>query len=152
MLSKVCLAMIFLAMCNGNRLHLDNRDRYPASPFLKHYHQVAASFEVSRKNLRTDYLDGLLLPPLADFDEMMAVWGAMEQIQQEGGAGRIGISNCYDLAVLKQLHHQAAIKPAVVQNRFYDKAGYDKAPVVFVHGMGGSAREFSEMVVALDWG
>ena len=55
----------------------------------------------------------------------MTVWQAMEVIYNAGGAYQLGISNCYNLAVLKNLYEEARIKPAVVQNRFYDKTGYD---------------------------
>ena len=88
--------------------------------------QVAQSFEVSQKNLRTDYVDSLVLhSPLASHRLLMTVWQAMEVIYKAGGAYQLGISNCYNLAVLKDLYEDARIKPAVVQNRFYDKTRYD---------------------------
>ena len=88
--------------------------------------QVAQSFEVSQKNLRTDYVDSLVLhSPLASHQLLMTVWQAMEVIYHSGGANQLGISNCHNLAVLKNLYKEARIKPAVVQNRFYDKSRYD---------------------------
>jgi diketogulonate reductase-like aldo/keto reductase len=100
--------------------------------------QVAQSFATSLKNLRTDYLDGLLLhSPLADEDDLLEVWRAMEEIQQSGGVRQLGISNCYALEQLQWLYEQAHIKPAVVQNRFYDETGYDREIRAFcaLHGM-----------------
>lgn len=88
--------------------------------------QVAQSFEVSKKNLGVSYVDGLVLhSPLENMERSMAVWQAMEQIHNQGGASQIGISNCYDLEVLKQLYDAALIKPAVLQNRFYQDTDYD---------------------------
>jgi len=88
--------------------------------------QVAQSFETSQKNLHTEYVDSLVLhSPLETFARTMTVWRAMETIQKSGGARQLGISNCYDLGLLKQLHAEAINKPAVVQNRFYADTGYD---------------------------
>lgn len=88
--------------------------------------QVAQSFEVSKKNLGVSYVDGLILhSPLENKDRSMIAWKAMEQIYNQGGSHQIGISNCYDLEMLKQLYEAALIKPAVLQNRFYQDTGYD---------------------------
>lgn len=88
--------------------------------------QVAQSFEVSKKNLGVTYLDSLILhSPLENFDRTMIAWHAMEQIYNHGGTKLIGISNCYDLDMLKQLFDASFIKPAVVQNRFYKDTDYD---------------------------
>ncbi len=88
--------------------------------------QVAQSFETSLINLRTEYLDSLVLhSPLAPHAELMNAWAAMERIHDAGGARQLGISNCYDSGVLKTLHAAARVKPAVVQNRFYKATEYD---------------------------
>ena len=88
--------------------------------------QVAQSFVVSKKNLCTSYVDGLILhSPLENMDRLMIVWQAMEQIYHQAETKQIGISNCYDLGMLKQLYEAAVIKPAVLQNRFYRDTGYD---------------------------
>lgn len=89
--------------------------------------QVAQSFQTSLKNLQTDYLDCLVLhSPLTDREQLLQVWQAMEHIVQTGGAKQLGISNCYDPEVLQFLYDAAAIKPAVIQNRFYADTGYDR--------------------------
>ncbi len=88
--------------------------------------QVAQSFEASKKNLRTQYVDSLVLhSPLAPHAVLMTVWAAMETIQKAGGARQLGISNCYNPEVMRQLYANANVKPAVVQNRFYQETGYD---------------------------
>jgi diketogulonate reductase-like aldo/keto reductase len=88
--------------------------------------QVAQSFETSKKNLGTEYVDSLILhSPVAPHALLMTVWKAMEKIQKAGGARQLGISNCYDPEVFGALYGDAAVKPAVVQNRFYPETRYD---------------------------
>lgn len=92
------------------------------------HEQVAQSFEASKKNLHVNYVDGLILhSPLENIDRTMIAWQAMEQIHHLGGARLIGISNCYDLEMLKQLYAAASVKPAALQNRFYKETAYDNA-------------------------
>lgn len=88
--------------------------------------QVSQSFDASLRNLRTDYLDSLVLhSPLFPFARLLEVWRAMEAITANGGSRQLGISNCYDLRTLERLYDEAAVKPAVLQNRFYAYTGYD---------------------------
>ncbi len=90
------------------------------------HEQVTQSFEVSKKNLGVNDVDGLILhSPLENMDRSMTAWQAMEQIYLQKGTRQIGISNCYDLEMLKQLYEAAFIKPAILQNRFYQDTGYD---------------------------
>ncbi len=99
--------------------------------------QVAQSFERSKINLRTEILDGLVLhSPLADPSQMRAVWNAMERLFDAGGVRQLGISNCYDLDALRHLIEQARVKPAVVQNRFYAKTGFDQSIRAFCRQQG----------------
>lgn len=88
--------------------------------------QIAQSFEASKRNLQTEYVDSLILhSPIAPHSQMMRAWGAMENIHETGGARQLGISNCYDTKILRALYADADVKPAVVQNRFYRETGYD---------------------------
>jgi diketogulonate reductase-like aldo/keto reductase len=88
--------------------------------------QIAQSFEASIRNLQTDYVDSFILhSPMAPHALLMRSWKAMEKIQKAGRAHQLGISNCYNVEVLKSLFVDADIKPAVVQNRFYQETGYD---------------------------
>jgi len=88
--------------------------------------QVTQSFEASMKNLQTQYIDSLVLhSPLEPHGLLMKVWDAMETIQKTGGALQLGISNCYNTEVMRQLYADATVKPAIVQNRFYRETGYD---------------------------
>ena len=89
--------------------------------------QVAQSFEASKKNLQTEYVDSLVLhSPMQPHALLMKVWNAMEKIQKTGGARQLGISNCYNTETVRSLYTDANVKPAVVQNRFYQETGYDE--------------------------
>jgi len=75
--------------------------------------QVAQSFAASCRNLRTTYLDSLILhSPLPDREQTLMVWRAMEQLAACGATRRIGLSNCYDLDAFVALYEAAVIKPA----------------------------------------
>lgn len=37
----------------------------------------------------------------------------------------MGISNCYNVQVIDKLYADAVVKPAILQNRFYQETGYD---------------------------
>lgn len=88
--------------------------------------QVLDSFEVSKSNLKTDYVNSLVLhSPLFPMANLLRVWQVMEEKYQSGEAQELGISNCYDLNVLKKLHENAMVKPTILQNRFYADTGYD---------------------------
>jgi diketogulonate reductase-like aldo/keto reductase len=100
--------------------------RVPYNPKASLSEQVAESFQVSLNNLQTTYLDCLVLhSPLADQQQTMEVWQAMEKLVENGGVKQLGISNCYDLKILEDLYRAAKNKPAVIQNRFYSDTQYD---------------------------
>ena len=100
--------------------------RTPYDPAASLPEQVRQSFAVSLRNLRTAYLDCLILhSPLAR-PLTMEVWRAMESLVDTGGVRRLGISNCYRLDDLAVLYDSARIKPSVLQNRFYADTGYDR--------------------------
>jgi diketogulonate reductase-like aldo/keto reductase len=112
--------------------------RMPYDPRASVASQVEQSFQTSLSNLRTDYLDCLVLhSPLANERELMEVWRAMETIFESGGARQLGISNCYAPVQLERLYRKARVKPAVVQNRFHAATRYDREIRAFCrqHGM-----------------
>ena len=101
--------------------------RIPYTPSASLPERVAQSFAVSLRNLRTDYLDCLILhSPQPTAELTMAAWRALESLVDAGGVRQLGISNCYTLAALEHLWRHSRIKPAVVQNRFYAETGYDR--------------------------
>jgi diketogulonate reductase-like aldo/keto reductase len=88
--------------------------------------QVTQSFQTSLRNLQTSYLDALVLhSPLSTLPQTLEAWRAMEAIVEEGDVTRLGISNCYDLETLEALFRSARVRPALVQNRFYEQTNYD---------------------------
>ena len=108
---------------------MDGQDpaRLPYDPKAPLARQVAQSFDTSLKNLRTGYVDGLVLhSPYPDERELMEVWRALEAIFDTGGARQLGLSNCYRPETLESLYREARVKPAVLQNRFYAETGYDR--------------------------
>jgi len=89
--------------------------------------QILDSFEVSLNNLQTTYLDSYILhSPIFPFNHMMKAWKIFESFYNEGKTKNIGISNCYDIRVLKALYEESTIKPFILQNRFYKDSNYDK--------------------------
>jgi diketogulonate reductase-like aldo/keto reductase len=89
--------------------------------------QVAQSAAASLANLRTDYLDCLLLHSLLEEPEHTAqVWRAMEALVDSGAVRQLGISNCYQLKQFEALCNMARIQPRVLQNRFHAETGYDR--------------------------
>jgi diketogulonate reductase-like aldo/keto reductase len=101
--------------------------RIPYDPQAPIPQQVAQSFEVSLHNLRTDYIDCLVLhSPLPSAKQTHEAWAAMEALVDSGRVGQLGISNCYQLLQLEALYDGARVKPAVIQNRFYADTQYDR--------------------------
>ena len=101
--------------------------RIPYDPNAPLGEQVRQSFAVSLRNLRTDYLDCLILhSPLPDAVQNLEVWQTMESLVHARGVKQLGISNCYQLEQLQALCESAYLKPAVVQNRFYADTRYDR--------------------------
>lgn len=89
--------------------------------------QISKSFEKSKQNLHTEYIDSYVLhSPLFPSSKLKLAWSTMESFYEKKEVGQLGISNCYDLGVLQYLYENSKIKPAVVQNRFYTQTSYDK--------------------------
>jgi diketogulonate reductase-like aldo/keto reductase len=112
--------------------------RIPYDPKAPLAQQVGQSFAVSVQNLRTDYLDCLVLhSPLPNARQNLEVWQTMESLVDARGVRQLGISNCYQLEQLQTLFDSARVKPAVVQNRFYADTGYDRGIRAFCrqHGI-----------------
>lgn len=105
--------------------------------------QVQQSVQVSLKNLKSDYIDALLLhSPLDDHEQTMEAWRAMEELHHQGLIGRLGISNCYALYDLKLIYEDAIIKPTLLQNRFYARMDYDKTLREWIRGQGIAYQSF----------
>lgn len=111
--------------------------RIPYDPDASIDEQVSQSFSLSVRNLRTDYIDCLILhSPLPTERQTFVAWEAMEALAAAGKVGQLGISNCYAVEQLQSLYAAARIKPAVVQNRFYADARYDRDLRVYCREQG----------------
>lgn len=88
--------------------------------------QVYQSVHASLRNLKTEYIDSLVLhSPMPKMDDTMKVWRALEVLVEEKKIRQLGISNCYDVKVFAKLYKQAKIKPKVLQNRFHERTNFD---------------------------
>ena len=101
-------------------------DRLPYDATAPLVEQIAQSIEASLRNLRTSYLDCLVLhSPLATTKRTLDAWHAFEAHVDRGVVRQLGLSNCYRLELLRMVYDAARIKPTVLQNRFYADTGYD---------------------------
>jgi len=88
--------------------------------------QVQQSISISLENLGVETIDSLVLhSPMETYDETMLAWSVFEEAVKQGKVCYLGISNCYSFSMLRRLWEEVSIKPIVVQNRFYEKTGYD---------------------------
>lgn len=88
--------------------------------------QVLQSFAKSCENLRTNYLDSLVMhSPMETISDTITVWKTFEEIYKQGKVRSLGLSNTYHLRVLQAVYNQAEIKPSFLQNRFYRDSAYD---------------------------
>jgi len=98
--------------------------------------QVLQSFATSLKNLHTDYLDSYVLHgPLETIERTLEAWKTMGSLQDEGKVHLIGVSNAYEVGLLRTLEQEWPVQ--VVQNRWYEKNGWDKDVVGYCkeHGI-----------------
>lgn len=102
--------------------------RIPYDPTAPLALQVAQSFQRSQANLGVEVVDCLVLhSPLGNPAELREVWQAMETLFDSGKVRQLGISNCTSPQLFRTLCESVRVKPAVIQNRFYDQTGYDVA-------------------------
>jgi diketogulonate reductase-like aldo/keto reductase len=117
--------------------------RVPYDPNVSVITQVGQSCARSLENLRTTYLDALLLhSPISPFEKMLEAWEAMEAEVSAGRVRALGISNCSDLALLGALWRAARVAPSVVQNRFHAETGYDREVRAFCAAHGARYQSF----------
>jgi len=111
--------------------------RLPYDPNAPLTTQIAQSFARSQGNLRSDYVDALLLhSPLREAAAQRKAWATFEALADAGRVGLLGISNCYALTQFEQLWREARVKPSILQNRFYAQTGYDRELRAFCRAHG----------------
>jgi diketogulonate reductase-like aldo/keto reductase len=99
----------------------------PYDPELSIRDQVIVSVETALRELKTDYIDSMLLhSPLPTTTQTMEAYAALEEFVEKGVIKQIGISNCYDYHEFVNYWDLAKIKPSVLQNRFYEDSAYDQ--------------------------
>jgi diketogulonate reductase-like aldo/keto reductase len=102
-------------------------ERIPYDPKASPGDQITQSVAASLKNLRTDYLDCVLLhSPMPTMTQTQAAWRTLETFVDTDQVRQLGISNCYNRVDLERLYETARIKPAIIQNRFYPETNYDR--------------------------
>jgi diketogulonate reductase-like aldo/keto reductase len=97
------------------------------APLAEKVHQ---SVQSSLKNFTLEgqepYLDSVVMhSPMETVEETLTVWKTLESYHPHK-VRNLGISNT-SLKVLELLHSDMAVKPAVVQNRFYPDTKYEIA-------------------------
>ncbi|KAF9467390.1 NADP-dependent oxidoreductase domain-containing protein [Collybia nuda] len=94
----------------------------PDDPITK---QVETSFQKSLSNLRTTYLDSYILhSPLRTVEHTLEAWRVLMALQDAGKVHKIGVSNTYDVSILRALARERQVQ--VVQNRWYEGNEWDR--------------------------
>jgi diketogulonate reductase-like aldo/keto reductase len=101
-------------------------DTIPYNPDASIPDQVHESLQVSLKNLGVSTIDSWLLHgPMPQFEETLEVLQTMVSLCDGGVVKQIGICNHYDVNVFKDILVEVP-QIKVLQNRFYNKTGFDK--------------------------
>lgn len=104
----------------------------PYDPEASVTNQVKSSFQTSLKQLQTTYLDSYVLhSPLRTFPQTLEAWRVLASLQDEGKVRKIGLSNAYDVNLIQRLGVESGRKVQVVQNRWFEGNGWDKAVVAW---------------------
>lgn len=103
-----------------------DKNRLPYDIHAPLEEQVKQSVATSLQNLRTDYIDSLVLhSPMDSLEDTLRVWRVFESFVEEGIVHRLGISNCYDIKMLEGIITNARVQPSFLQNRFYRESHFD---------------------------
>ena len=96
--------------------------------------QLRSSFATSLRQLRTTYLDSYILhSPLETYATTLQAWRILVALQDEGRVRAIGLSNAYDPTLLARLGEDSGRAVQVVQNRWYERNGWDSEVVKWCH-------------------
>ncbi|KAI9459099.1 Aldo/keto reductase [Russula earlei] len=105
--------------------------------------QVRSSFATSLRQLRASYLDSFILhSPLETYAETLEAWRVLVGFQDEGLVRAIGLSNAYDPAVLARLGKDSGRAVQVVQNRWYERNGWDRGVAKWCRANGAQYQSF----------
>lgn len=113
----------------------DKSKPLPYNPADSITRQIQSSFQESLKNLGTTYLDSYILhSPLPTLDLTLEAWRTLMQLQDSGKVKLIGVSNMYDVEVLKALGNERKVQ--VVQNRWHEGNQWDREVVRYCKANG----------------
>ncbi|KAI9442260.1 Aldo/keto reductase [Lactarius indigo] len=105
--------------------------------------QVRSSFATSLRQLRTTYLDSFILhSPLETYAMTLQAWRILVTLQDEGRVRAIGLSNTYDPTLLVRLGEDSGRAVQVVQNRWYERNGWDREVVKWCNANNAQYQSF----------
>ena len=117
-------------------------DRMPYHVWQPVEDQVRASFSTSLANLGTTYVDALLLhSPLETYELTLRAWRVLEKFHAAGSVRTLGVSNVA-FPTFERLFNESTVKPGIVQNRFYNRTGYDREMRAFCRSHGVAYQGF----------
>ncbi len=121
-------------------------DRLPYDPAAPVAEQVEQSFASSLGHLGIERLDALLLHGPEESRGWTAndraAWARFEALHRRGVVGLLGLSNVR-VEQLDALWAEAAVKPALVQNRCYARDGWDREVRAWCRERGAGYQGFS---------
>ncbi|PFH53694.1 hypothetical protein AMATHDRAFT_930 [Amanita thiersii Skay4041] len=119
----------------------DSSKPLPYNPTSSIQSQIHQSFRKSLSNLRTTYVDSYLLhSPLPTTQQTLEAWRTLMQLQDEGKVKKIGVSNTYDVSLLVKMCQERKVD--IVQNRWYEGNGWDRAVMGFCRESGIQYQSF----------
>jgi diketogulonate reductase-like aldo/keto reductase len=105
--------------------------------------QIRSSFATSLRQLRTTYLDSYILhSPLETYAKTLRAWRILVALQDEGCVRAIGLSNAYDPTLFARLGEDSGRAIQVVQNRWYERNGWDREVVKWCHANSAQYQSF----------
>ncbi|KAJ3546869.1 hypothetical protein NM688_g5466 [Phlebia brevispora] len=105
--------------------------------------QIQQSFANSLKNLKTTYIDSYILhSPLETISRTITAWRVLMSLQDAGKVKLIGVSNTYDVKILKALEEEGGRKVQVVQNRWFEGNGWDSKVLAYCKENGVQYQSF----------
>ncbi|KAI0268730.1 Aldo/keto reductase [Gloeopeniophorella convolvens] len=121
----------------------DTSQPIPYDPASTVEEQVRSSFATSLRQLRTLYLDSYILhSPLDTYTKTLEAWRVLANFQAEGRVRAIGVSNAYDATLLERLGKDSGRPVQVVQNRWYERNGWDREVVEWCRANGAQYQSF----------
>jgi len=79
---------------------------------------------------------------LETYAKTLEAWRVLVGFQDEGRVRVIGLSNAYDPSLLSQLGKDSGRAVQVVQNRWYERNGWDRGVVEWCHANGAQYQSF----------